>query len=145
MNVTLGSTVLTLALAVGLAAPGRSGQQAGDHSNAAIGRRGVLHTRGSVRAGDVILPPGMYVVQHVGAAQGHIVVFTQLSMDGAAQKYVFMPRALDPGITMAKVPCRVESVGRRWGRTKLVLREDAAGEKQVVEVHIRGEALRHVL
>jgi hypothetical protein len=145
MHITIRSSLTTLVILLVVAALGYGGQHAGTNTEIVIGKRGVLHFMDSVKAGDVILPPGMYVVEHVVDGPEHVVVFTQLSMEGAAQKHIFMPNENDPGTERARVKCSVEPVAKKWGRTRLILRTNASGEKEVTEVRIRGEAVIHRL
>ncbi|MCI0666200.1 MAG: hypothetical protein L0220_34540 [Acidobacteria bacterium] len=98
-----------------------------------------------MHTGDKTLPPGMYVVQHLQEGQEHVIVFKQLPMDYAKQKQIFMPGKDDPGTEVARIKCRVEPVAKKYGRTKLILRTNASGEKEIVEVQIRGEAFKHLM
>ena len=145
MYINVRSGITAPVLALGLATLGYSGQQAGKRTDAVIGTKGVLHFTDPVKAGGTTLPPRMFVVEHVVDGQEHMVVFTQLSMKGAAQKHIFMPGNDNPGTERARVKCSVESVAKKWGQTKLILRTNSAGEKEVAEVRIRGEAFIHRL
>ncbi len=46
---------------------------------------------------------------------------------------------------VVRVKCEVEPVGRKWKHTRVIPRTNAAGEKEVSEVQIKGEKVRHLL
>jgi hypothetical protein len=111
-----------------------------------VGQKGVVHTNKAVKAGEVTLPPSMYVLQHRVEGEDHVLVFKDVKMDYTISKPVkTMPSKDDPGTEVAKIKCKVEALSQKAGKTKIVLRTNAAGEKEIAEVYIKGEAFKHVL
>jgi hypothetical protein len=107
------------------------------------GRKGDLHIASTVRAGDVLLKPGMYEVQRVLEGEGDVIVFTEMKMPGPFEKGRTMNDSVRKEV--ARVKCKVEPVDQKWKHTRVILRTSAAGEKEMSEVQIKGENVRHLL
>jgi hypothetical protein len=83
----------------------------------------------------------MYQVQHVVEGSDHIIIFNKMEMP-AAYRHGNTPVAKEPA---ARIKCKIEPVDKKVNNTKITLRTNAAGEKEVAEVQVPGEAFRHVL
>jgi len=145
MKTNISAFVMTLMLVPGLTTLGYSSQQIQKTDEAQVSQKGILHIDNPVKVGDKTLTPGMYVVQHLKEGQDHVLVFKNLPMDYARQKQIFMPGKDDPGTEVARVNCKVEPVAKKYGRTKLILRTNAAGDKEIAEVQVKGEAFKYLM
>ena len=105
------------------------------------GKAGQLHISSTVRAGDVLLKPGMYEVQHFFEGT-EVIVFTEMKMPGPFEKGRTMGDSIRREV--ARVKCNTEPVDRKWKNTRVILRINAEGEKEVSEVQIKGENVRHL-
>ncbi len=105
-----------------------------------IGKKGMLHFTKVIKVGEVALQPGMYQVQHVTEGTNHIIVFKEVAM-AAGYKMGNTP----VGKEVARVQCTVEPVNKKMSNTKITLRTNAAGEKEVAEVQVAGERFKHLL
>ncbi len=88
-----------------------------------IGKKAEVHFTAQVKAGDAVLKPGMYQVQHVMEGGDHVIVFKE----------------------MGRIKCKVEPVTRKVSNTKITLRTNAAGEKEIAEVQVAGETFKHLM
>ena len=104
------------------------------------GKKGEVHFATQVKAGDAILKPGMYQVQHVVEGNDHVIIFKETEMP-AGYKMGNTP----VGREVARIKCKVEPVAKKVGNTKITLRTNAAGEKEIAEVQVAGEAFKHLL
>jgi hypothetical protein len=109
-------------------------------SDVIVGKKGMLHFTTVVKVGEVALQPGMYQVQHVTEGTDHVIVFKEVGMQ-AGYRHGNTP----VGKEVARVKCTVEPVTKKVGNTKITLRTNAAGEKEVAEVQVAGEAFKHLL
>ncbi len=109
-------------------------------SDVIIGKKGVLHLTTVVKVGEVALQPGMYQVQHVMDGSNHVIVFKEVGMQ-AGYRHGNTP----VGKEVARVQCKVEPVSKKAGNTKITLRTNAAGEKEVSEILVAGETFKHIL
>ena len=91
------------------------------------GRKGNLHIASTVRAGDVLLKPGMYEVQHVLEGGGDVIVFTEMKMPGPFEKGRTMHDSIRREV--ARVKCKVEPVDRKWTHTRVIPRTNAGGRE----------------
>ena len=105
-----------------------------------IGKKGVLHFTNVVKVGELALQPGMYQVQHVTEGGDDLIIFREIQMGYRANM-----GNEQLGKEVAKVECRVEPVTNKWKDTKLIMRTNAAGEKEVGEIQIDGEAVKHMV
>ena len=104
------------------------------------GKKGEVHFATQVKAGDAVLEPGMYQVQHVVEGNDHVIIFKEMGMP-AGYKMGNTP----VGREVARIRCKVESVGKKVSNTRIALRTNAAGEKEIAEVQVAGEAFKHLL
>lgn len=105
-----------------------------------VGKKGEVHFTSPVKVGDTVLKPGMYQVQHVEEGGDHVFVFREMSMP-AGYKMSNTP----VGKEVARVKCRIEPATKKVSNTKIIFRTNAAGEKEISEVQVAGEAFRHLL
>ena len=105
-----------------------------------IGKKGEVHFTSQVKAGDATLKPGMYQVQHVMEGSDHVIIFKEMGM-AAGYKMGNTPT----GKEVARIKCKVEPVTKKVSNTKITLRTNAAGEKEIAEVQVAGEAFKHLL
>ena len=70
----------------------------------------------------------------------HIIVFKEMAMP-AGYKMGNTP----VGKEVARIKCKVEPVTKKVSNTKITLRTNAAGEKEIAEVQVAGEAFKHLL
>ena len=110
-----------------------------------IGRKGVLHFTKPVKAGESLLAPGMYIVQHVSEGQDHVIVFKKVTMEASGRIANPMPGKDAAGEEVARIKCRVEPTGKKWSDTKVILRNSAAGGQEIAEVQVAGEAFKHLM
>jgi uncharacterized protein YwlG (UPF0340 family) len=104
------------------------------------GKKGELHFTTQVKAGNAILKPGMYQVQHLMEGSGHVIVFKEMGMP-AGYKMGNTP----VGKEVARVQCKVEPVTKAVKNTQVTLRTNVAGEKEIADVQVAGEAFKHLL
>ncbi|MCI0391034.1 MAG: hypothetical protein MOB07_19995 [Acidobacteria bacterium] len=151
LTIRIIATLALLALAVGAfslpaLAQNNQGQQAKaiqkgkPAEDFTIGKKGEVHFNIQVKAGGIVLKPGMYQVQHTVEGSEHVVIFKEMSMP-AGYKMGNTP----VGKEVARIKCRVEPVTKKVNNTKITLRTDAAGEKEIAEVQIGGEAFKHLM
>ena len=105
-----------------------------------VGKKGEVHFTSPVKVGDTVLKPGMYQVQHVEEGGNHVFVFREMSMP-AGYKMSNTP----VGKEVARIKCRIEPATKKVSNTKIIFRTNAAGEKEISEVQVAGEAFRHLL
>ena len=137
------ATVALLVLVIGasdLPASAQGGQKAQSGKDFTIGKKGEVHFYVQVKAGGVALKPGMYQVQHVEEGGEHMIIFKEMSMP-AGYKMGSTP----VGKEVARVKCKVEPVAKKVSNTKITLRTNAAGEKEIAEVQVAGEAFKHLM
>jgi co-chaperonin GroES (HSP10) len=104
------------------------------------GKKGEVHFATQVKAGDAVLKPGMYQVQHVVEGNDHVIIFKEMDMP-AGYKMGNTP----VGKEVARIKCKIEPVAKKVGNTRITLRTNAAGEKEIAEVQVAGEAFKHLL
>lgn len=105
-----------------------------------IGKKGQIHFTQNVKVGTSVLKAGMYQVQHMMEGSEHVVIFKEVSMQ-AGYKHGNTP----VGKEVARTKCKVEPVAKSVNNTKITLRTNAAGEKEVAEVQVAGEKFKHLL
>jgi hypothetical protein len=140
MNGTLATfAAIVLVMGSGLAAA--SAQEGKATPDFTLGKKGEIHLNVKVKAGSVVLEPGMYQLQHAMEGPKHFVSF----------KAVQMPAGYRHGNTQvareasARIECRVEPVEKKVSKTTITLRTNATGEKEIADVLIAGESFKHVL
>lgn len=100
------------------------------------GKKGEIPFSSPVRVGDVLLKPGTYQIQHVMEGEDHVIVFRSMSLDGYRQWVL--------GKEVARVKCRIEPLGEKAKHGGVRFGTNAAGEKTVEEVHVKGENVKHL-
>jgi hypothetical protein len=128
-----------LGLALGFANVSSSAQD--KTSDVTIGKKGEVHFNVPVRAGGTLLQPGMYQLQHGVDGVEHYVTFKEMQMPAG---YRHSNTPVDKNAA-ARIPCKVDPLEKTAGKTAVSLRTNAAGEKEVAEVQIAGEAFKHLL
>ena len=133
------TAMLALLLAItGLPALAQhEGAQHGDMM--VIGKKGILLFDTPVRVGDNLLKPGDYQIQHVMEGQDHVIVFTRMTTAGPGGNPESRPTK-----DVTRMKCRIEPLGEKAKHSGLRFGTNAAGEKTVEEVHIKGENVKHV-
>jgi len=103
-------------------------------------KSGRFHLGKAARISDKSLEAGMYQVQHFDEKGEHIVTFRKVNMgyrgNMGNQKL---------GEEVLRVKCDAEQVDKRIGDTKVLIRKTASGEREIFEVWIRGQKVKHVL
>lgn len=103
-----------------------------------IGKKGEIAFDSPVRIGDVLLKAGTYRIQHIREGDDHVIVFRKIYQTGLG--YVRSESSKDS----AKVKCRIEPLGEKAKHDGLRFGTNAAGEKTVEEVHVKGENVKHL-
>jgi hypothetical protein len=148
---TMAETVKTLAagallmlaaatLSLSALAQDNQGRLKASGQDVIIGKKGQLHFTIQVKAGNTALKPGMYQVQHLEEGGAHVIIFKEMSMP-AGYKMGNTP----VGKEVARIKCKVEPVAKKASDTKITLRTNAAGEREIAEVQVAGEAFKHLL
>lgn len=102
-----------------------------------LGKKGEIPFNSPVRVGDVLLKPGTYQIQHVMDGENHVITFRRISRDPYRGESL-------AGNEAARVTCRTEPLGEKARHDGIRLGTNAAGEKTVEEVHVKGENVGHV-
>lgn len=105
-----------------------------------VGKKGLLDFHTSIRAGDNLLKPGTYQVQHVMEGAHHVLVIREVP---AGQG--FRRGNTIPGKEVARLMCRFEPSEKTWKNTMLMLRTNDKGEKEISEIRVAGEKFIHLL
>ena len=136
---TIALLTMTIAL-LNLAVAAQDHQAHHQNAEVIIGKKGQVHFTQNVKVGTTVLKAGMYEVQHLVEGNNHVVVFKEVSMQ-AGFKHGNTP----VGNEVARIKCQVEPIKKAVNNTKITLRTNAAGEKEVAEVQVAGEAFKHLL
>jgi len=104
-----------------------------------IGKKGIIHFNVPVKAGNVLLQPGMYQLQHVIEGNDHVFAFKTVTMP-AGYRHGNTPVNDE---TAARVVCKVVGA-EKVNKTNITLRTNAAGEKEIAEVQVAGEPYKHL-
>ena len=104
-----------------------------------IGNKGEIHFNVPVKAGSAVLDPGMYQVQHVVEGGDHVVTFKEMQMP-AGYRHGNTPVSKVVAVSLA---CTTEPA-EKVNSTKVTLRTNAAGAKEIAEVQIAGETFKHI-
>ena len=132
--------LLTFALCAALIGFSTTAAVAQKYETISEKKTGGTHFGKAVRVGGKTLEAGMYQVQHADENGEHIVIFRSVEMgfnnNMGNQKL---------GAEVARVKCAGEAVTKKVGSTKVLIRKNAAGEREVFEVWIRGEKFKHIL
>ena len=101
-------------------------------------RMGMARFSSKVRVGNVVLPAGMYHVQHVVEGSDHVIVFKPVTMPSGFKEYQMIE-----GREVVRLKCRVSPVEKSVRNTKIKLGRNAAGERVIEEIQIAGEKVKH--
>ena len=134
---TIAVIALALAAVVVFSLPASAQSTGKDFT---IGNKGEIHFNVPVKAGGTLLPPGMYQLQHQVEGVDHVVIFKEMEMP-ANYRHSNTPVGKE---VVARIKCRVEPVDKKVNTTKIELRTNAKGEKEVAEVQVAGEAFKHI-
>lgn len=130
-------TIAILSASLGLWTIATQAQQT---ETIAAEKSGSFHLGKATRVGDKVLEAGMYQVQHFDEKGEHIVIFRRVDMgyrgNMGNQKL---------GEEVLRVKCKVEQIDKKIGDTKMLIRKTAAGVREIFEVWIRGQKVKHVL
>jgi hypothetical protein len=130
------AAVLILAAAFSLPASAQDKKGSPDFT---IGNKGEIHFNVPVKAGGVVLDPGMYQVQHVVEGADHVVTFREMTMP-AGYRHGNTPVSKVVAVSLA---CTTEPADK-VSNTKVTLRTNKAGEKEIADVQIAGENVKHI-
>ena len=108
-----------------------------------VGKKGELHITSPVRVGNTLLKAGMYQLQHVIEGEDHVVIFRRIIMSEPNEKGHRLIHVAGIGEEVARVKCQIQPVDKKWKNTKLILHTNTAGEKEVAEVQVAGEKVKH--
>jgi hypothetical protein len=130
------NTLLSIALLLSLNALAL----AQENNTLTVGKKGMVTFSSSVKAGDTMLKPGMYHVQHVVEGSHHVFVFKAVSMPAGYKEYQMVENA-----ETVRLNCKIEPVVKKTRATKIKLSTNDAGEKVIEEIQVAGENLKHIL
>jgi hypothetical protein len=133
------AVAVVLGLAVGLANTPVFAQD--NKADVTIGQKGQIHFNVAVKAGDTVLQPGMYQLQHAVEGGEHFLTFKEVKMP-AGYRHSNTPVAKEAA---ARIKCTVVPLEKKAGKTAVSLKTNAAGAKEIADVQIAGEAFKHVL
>lgn len=133
----LVTTMLSLPV---LAQDHQSHHQTASGDTLKVGKKGEVHFTSPVKVGDTVLKPGMYQVQHVEEGSDHVIVFREMSMPAG-----YRMNNTPVGKEVARIKCKIEPVAKKVSNTAITFRTNAAGEKEITEIQVAGEAFRHLL
>ena len=140
MNRSRSKAILMGALLISLIGAFSLPSYARQRETLRVGKKGEIHLDSPVRAGDALLKPGMFRVQHVVEGEDHVLIFREVSMVAG-----YRMGSTPVGKEVARVKCKVEPADKKMSNTKIYLRTNAAGEKEIAEVQVAGENVKHLL
>lgn len=111
-----------------------------DKADFTIGKKGEIHFNVQVKAGEAVLKPGMYQVQHQMDGGDHVLIFKEMGMQAG-----YRMGNTPVGKEVARIKCKVEPIAKKTGNTKITLKTNATGEKEIAEVQVAGETFKHIL
>lgn len=106
-----------------------------------VGKTGKFHIDSDIRVGDKLLKPGMYRVEHQTVNNEQFIVFREIEMN----RFGKTMGSEKPIGEVARFKCTVETVEKVNKNAKILVRRNAANEREFVEVWFRGEKVKHVL
>jgi hypothetical protein len=107
-----------------------------------VGKKGEVTLTLQSKVGDIVLPPGTYVVQHRVSDGDHFVRFVELKQ-GGVQPATELPYSYTEKDKAGEVKCRVEPAAGRVKYTA-VYTVTEGGVVRITKVEIRGEDVVHV-
>ena len=108
------------------------------HETLSAGEKGMVKFSSKVKAGDVVLEPGMYHVQHVVEGGGHVIVFKPVSMPAG-----YRENQMIEGREVVRLKCQTEPVAKSVSNTKIQLGRNASGERVIEAIQMAGEKTKH--
>lgn len=105
-----------------------------------VGKKGKFHIDSPLRVGDKLLKPGMYQVQHQEENNEHFIIFRKVEMgyrENMGNQKI--------GGEVIRVKCLVELVNAQNKNAKILARQNAANEREFIEVWFKGEKIKHIL
>ena len=103
-----------------------------------VDKGGKFHIDSTVRAGSVVLKPGMYQVLHKIEGPDNLIIFRVIHM--GYRNNMGNERL---GEEIARLKCTVESIEKKWKNTKLIVVRDASGQRVAQAIQIAGENVVH--
>ena len=137
MRSTTRLTVMSIALIAFLASFAAPIYAQHTHTLSA-NKMGMARFSSKVRVGDVVLPAGMYHLQHVLEGSDHVIVFKPVTMPAGYKEYQMVE-----GREVVRLKCHVSPVLKSVSNTKITLGRNAAGERVIEEIQIAGEKVKH--
>jgi hypothetical protein len=104
-----------------------------------VGKRGEFTLTRPTQAGEKVLQPGTYVVQHRVSADSHFVRFTELKQVENSKgevKFAYTEPSSD------EVRCNLEPAGETAKETSVTIRTEGGGDR-ITKVRIKGENVVH--
>jgi hypothetical protein len=113
---------------------------ASEHDNSIkVGKQGEITLTRPTEAGDTVLQPGTYVVQHRTSGDSHFIRFTELKeVENSKGEERFTYK--EP--SDAEVRCNLEAPGAKAKETTVTIRTEGGGDR-ITKVSIRGENVVH--
>lgn len=137
MRRTTTLTVMSMALIALLAASAAPLFAQHTHTLSA-NRMGMARFSSKVRVGAVLLPAGMYHMQHVVEGSDHFIVFKPVTMPAGFKEY-----QMTEGREVVRLKCTVSPADKSFNNTKIRLGRNAAGERVIEQIQIQGEKTTH--
>ena len=135
MKIWLVTLSAVLVLAAGATGPQLFAKQA---DALTVGKKGMLRLTSSVKAGDVLLKPGMYHVRHQVEGHDHVFSFRPVTMPAGYREYQMIE-----GQEVVRLRCAVEPAAKKFRNTKVIFGVNEAGEKFIEQIQVAGERLVH--
>jgi hypothetical protein len=104
-----------------------------------VGKKGEITLTQPTEAGDKVLQPGTYVVQHRSSGDSHFVRFIELKQvenSKGEQKFTYTEQS------NAEVRCSLEPPGATAKETTVTIRAEGGGDR-ITKVTIKGENVVH--
>ncbi len=102
------------------------------------GKQGFVTLKADTRFGNMVLKPGIYLIQHEMTRGTHVVTFWEMGDPNLALQYSDEAFVGDP----VSVPCKLETLPARVKHTEVTTTHDGTLAR-VVKVEIKGENVAH--
>jgi hypothetical protein len=135
-NVAAAGFALLFALSISIAAAKTPEEKA-----LKVGKRGEITLTQATHAGEQILPPASYVVQHRDSGSEHFVHFHTIVTPEPTNESYFYPYV---GPVAGEIKCRMESTAVPVTETTVYIVTEN-GIPRITKVAIKGEMALHVL
>lgn len=106
-----------------------------------VDRDGEFHFDSPTRFGGKTIKKGMYRIYQVSINGEHFIIIRNVAMS----RYGKSMAPLTPGDEVARSKCTEEPVDIEFGKTKILVRRNAANERIASEVWFRDEKVKHIL